>query len=431
MLSRAALLVCSAAVSLSAQNSLNVSRDLVNLKIAGQNMTPDTPSLDSRPLLEAAVTYAQSHSIATITSDPGAYYFLTGRTTSTFLNFNGLHDLTFDFAGSDLYVALGSWIAFECDACQNVQFLNFTLDSLQLPFTQVTVTSVDTAANRIRYTALAGFDAATSFNTVRNPLGQDEPLYAFVFRNGAPLRSTSRIAIQRPVDAAFLQAVSDGSSWSDPKQLGSIQAGDIIALSARAGGPTFAIRDGLNITVRNVSIYYSGQVGLQVSATANATIEQVQVIPRPGTTRLMSTNADGISAVQLGQNLTIRRCRVKRTGDDGMSPNSQSLALVTGQPGARQVAVTRSAVSIFPDGLQVQFIDNKTGMPAVTAKIVSQSPAYSTATPAANSAVTITFDTDIPALAVNDPMVYGDASTRGSGLVLQENIVEDTLMARG
>jgi hypothetical protein len=88
-------------------------------------------------------------------------------------------------------------------------------------------------------------------------------------------------------------------------------------------------------------------VGLQVSATSNATIEQVQVIPRPGTARLIGTNADGISAVQLGHDLTIRRCRVKRTGDDGLLPNSQSLALVTGQPGARQVAVTRSAVSTF------------------------------------------------------------------------------------
>jgi uncharacterized protein (TIGR03437 family) len=426
------LVSLAAATGLFAQtSSLNLSRDLVNLKIAGQNMAPDTPALDSRPLLEAAVSYAQSHSISTITADPGAYYVLTGRTTSRFLNFNGLHDLTFDFAGSDLYFALGNWIGIECDACQNVQFLNFTLDSLQLPFTQVRVTSVDTTANRIGYSPLAGFEAATDFNTVRNPLGQDEPLYAFVFRNGSPLRSTGRIAIQRPIDPAFLPAVADGSTWADPKQLSAIQPGDVVALSARAGGPTFAIRDGSGITVRNVAIYYSGQVGLQISATPNATVERVQVIPRPGTARLMSTNADGISAVQLGTNLTIRGCRVKRTGDDGMSPNSQSLALVTSQPAARQVALVRSGVSSFPNNLQIQFIDNKTGMPAVTARIVDQSPPFSTATPAANSAVTLTFDADIPTLAANDPMVYADPAARGSGLLMEGNVVEDTLMARG
>src|ERR1700746_3964537 len=102
--------------------SINLSHDLVPLKIAAQNMSPNTPALDARPLLEAAVQYAQANSLATITCDPGAYYFLTGRTTSRFLNFTGLHDLTFDFAGSDLYLALGNWIGLECDQCQRVQF---------------------------------------------------------------------------------------------------------------------------------------------------------------------------------------------------------------------------------------------------------------------------------------------------------------------
>src|SRR5262249_44808249 len=161
------------------------------------------------------------------------------------------------------------------------------------------------------------------------------------------------------------------------------------------------------------SIYYSGQVGLNISATSDSVVEQVQVIPRPGTGRLMSSNADGISAVQVGKNLTIRRSRIRRNGDAGISPNSQSLALVVSQPAARQVAVTRSVFSTFANGLLVQFIDNKTGVPAVTAHIVDQNPPFSSATPAFNSAVTLTLDQDVPTLAVNDPMVYGDASTRG------------------
>ena len=424
------LLVAASAV-LGQSASLNVSHDLTGLKIAAQNMTPNVPDLDSRPLLEAAVQYAQAHSIPQITADPGSYYFLTGHPFGVFLFLNGVHDLTLDLAGSDLYFALGSWNAVECLQCTNVQFLNFTVDALQLPFTQVRVTSVDTAKARIFYTALPGWEAASNFNTSRSQSGALEPLYAFDFRQGQPVRQTSRMAIQRPVDAAFLAFTDDGSPWGKAAQLASIQPGDTIVLTARAGGPTFVVRDSRNVTVRSVAIYYGGSVGMMLTASPNTTVELVQVTPRPGTDRMMSSNADGIGAVQLGQNLVIRRSRVKRTGDDGISPNSQQLAVVTGQSGTRQVSVNRSAYSNFANDLLVQFVDTKTGFPAATAHITGQNPPYNTALPAFGSAVTLTLDQDLPALAVNTPMVYADAAFRGSGLLIENSLVEENVFARG
>src|SRR5262249_60788611 len=85
------------ATVVAAQGSVNVSRDLTTLGIATQNMTPDSPSLDSRPLLESAVRYAQANSISTIMADRGAYYFLTGHSNGRFLSFSSLRNLTFDF----------------------------------------------------------------------------------------------------------------------------------------------------------------------------------------------------------------------------------------------------------------------------------------------------------------------------------------------
>jgi uncharacterized protein (TIGR03437 family) len=410
---------------------LNLSHDLTMLGIATEDMAPNMPALDSRPLLEAGVQYAQAHSIPLVTCDPGAYYLLTGHPFGVYAFFNGLHDVTVDLAGSDIFFSLATWMGLECNSCQNVQFQNFTIDSLQLPFTQVRVTSVETVNNKINYTVLPGWESATNFNTPRNPFGvTNEPLYAFDFRNSAPVRETSRMAIKKPVDPGFLTIMS-GAPWEDPKQLASIQPGDVIALTARVGSPAVRFADGSNITIRNVAIYSSGVGGLQVNASPNSTIEQVQVIPRPGTDRLVSTNADGISLIQLGQNNVIRRCRVKRTGDDGLSPNSQQLAVVTGQTGARQVMVTRSAYSIFPNGLQVQFIDNATGFPAVTAHITAQVPPFSTALPPLNGAVTLTLDQDIPKLAAGVPMVYADPAFRGAGLLIENNLVEDLLFARG
>ncbi|MDP8978954.1 MAG: hypothetical protein M3O35_00025 [Acidobacteriota bacterium] len=403
---------------------LNLSHDLTSLNIAPSNMTPNTPALDSRPLFEAAVQYAQANSIPLITADPGAYYFLTGHSPGRYLSFTGLHDVAFDLAGSDFYIQSGSWTALECNDCRNVRFLNFTLDALQLPFTQVEVTSVDTFNNRIYYAPLDNWEAPVNFNTARNPSGAAEPLYAFVFRDGVPLRETGRMAIQRPIDANFLPVMNDGSPWGDPRQLANVEPGDIIALTARAGGPALAIRNGSNIVIGNVSVYFSGGVGVQMQASPDSTLQQVQVIPRPGTDRLVSTNADGISAFQLGRNLSIRRSRVRRTGDDGMSPNSQQLAIVTGQPDSRHVSVNRSAFLTFPDGLAVQFIDNHTGIPLFTGAIRSQDPA-------SGSATTLAFDQDLPPLAPNLPMVYADPMFRGSGLLIENNVVEEVLHARG
>ena len=44
----------------------------------------------------------------------------------------------------------------------------------------------------------------------------------------------------------------------------------------------------------NVSVYSSGQIAVYFGRVAGATADHVQVNPRPGTARLISSNADGI-----------------------------------------------------------------------------------------------------------------------------------------
>jgi len=56
------------------QTTINVSQDLVRLGIAGTNMTPNQPNLDSAPLLNPTVNYAQLRQGTKIVADSGAYY---------------------------------------------------------------------------------------------------------------------------------------------------------------------------------------------------------------------------------------------------------------------------------------------------------------------------------------------------------------------
>src|SRR4051812_42891604 len=82
--------------------TLNLSRDLVSKGIASANMAPDSQTLDSRPLFEAAVAYAGQNGIQTLVADPGAYYYLTSRNGSTHVLLNAVANLTIDWQNSDL-----------------------------------------------------------------------------------------------------------------------------------------------------------------------------------------------------------------------------------------------------------------------------------------------------------------------------------------
>jgi hypothetical protein len=77
------LLVCVFSSLGMAQGTLNVSTDLTTLKIAAQNLVPNTPALDAGPLLAQAVAYAQRNGIRTVTAKRGNYYFLSLATNLT------------------------------------------------------------------------------------------------------------------------------------------------------------------------------------------------------------------------------------------------------------------------------------------------------------------------------------------------------------
>jgi hypothetical protein len=187
--------------------TLNLSRDLVAKGIAASNMTPDSPSLDSRPLFEAAVTYAAQNRIQTVIADPGAYYFLTRRNASAHVLLNSAANLTIDWQNSDLYFHFSNTSALQCTNCSGVTFQNFTLDYSQLPFTQVTVTSVNPTAQTFDFATIPGYQTPADFNTDRAADNSDA-IWMFIFRNGVPITQVGRLAAKRPVSGSTI-AISD------------------------------------------------------------------------------------------------------------------------------------------------------------------------------------------------------------------------------
>ena len=221
--------------------TLNLSHDLVNAGIAALNMIPGQPALDSRPLIEAAVTYATKNGITSLIADPGAYYFLTRHNSNTHVLLNAASNLQLNFQNSDLLFAFSNVSAIECTNCTSVTLENFSIDYQQLPFTQVTVASVNAAGRSFTYQMIPGYQDSAAFNTNRASDGSDA-IYVFVFRNGVPIQQVGRLAASRPVSGGVI-AISDvNDPWATPAALSSIQPGDTIVFSDRSGPP--AIRNG-------------------------------------------------------------------------------------------------------------------------------------------------------------------------------------------
>ena len=75
MFSRLCVLFVPCCLLAQPSNVLNMSHDLVAQGISASNLQPDSPTQDARPVFEQAVAYATAHNIATVTADPGSYYF--------------------------------------------------------------------------------------------------------------------------------------------------------------------------------------------------------------------------------------------------------------------------------------------------------------------------------------------------------------------
>jgi len=410
--------------------TINLSHDLVALGIARQNLMPDSPQQDARPLFQTALAYAASNGTSVITADPGAYYFLTPQLPDRYLQIDAYSNLTIDLAGSDLYLAKSEIIGFDLIDCTNVTLSNFTLDTLQLPFTQVQLTGVSAQTGVLQYQTTPGWPSPTTFNTVRDPSGTPESLSALVFRNGQLIAGTAVLPVQRPLSEGVLRIVASDSPWTQAQVLATYQRGDQIVFMTRGGEAPILVEGGTGMAVTGVTVYSSAAIAVHLDNTQNSLVDHVQVIPRPGTGRLISSNADGIHLSYALANNTVRFSSVDSTGDDGIAINSPFLAFVTSQSGARTIVATRNYSSIFPNGLLVSFVDPSSGLIAGSAHIVSQNPAYSH--PLNNTGpVTLTFDQNLPTLAGGFGMIFGDLANRGDGSVIENNVVRNVLAARG
>jgi len=417
------------AATLASSQTLNLSHDLISNGIASANMTPNQPTLDSRPLIEAAIAYSQKNGVTTLTADPGAYYFLTLHSNLTHVLLNTVSNLTIDLQNSDLYFKMPGHGAILCESCTGVTFQNFTVDYISLPFTQVTVTSINSANRTIGFTPMDGYAQPSTFNNGLAANGGDS-FVGFVFRNGVPISQTGRMPVNTPIAGSTI-AFTGADPWATSAAVSSIEPGDVFVYTDRGGPHTVHFDNAVNCTVRNVAIYAGGAMGLTFPAGVNTVVDHVEIVPRPGSTRLISTNADGIHGTFAGPNNSITNSIVKRTGDDALAYDAPWVATISSKPDGSSIAVQRYATVAIPVGASLSFVDPNTEAIIGTANVVSETPALASQTLAAGETFSLTLDTPPNGLANGMGVVANDPTQHGSGSVMQYNLVQQGVFSRG
>jgi uncharacterized protein (TIGR03437 family) len=410
---------------------LNLSHDLVANGIAQQNMTPNSPALDSRPLFQAGVLYASKNHIPLVTADRGAYYFLTPNSVYQHVFLSDIANVTIDLQNSDLYFASRNLLGIQLANTSNVTLRNFTADYLLLPFTQVTVTSIDAATRTIRYSLLKNYSAPSAFNSYTPAPGAiDDGYLVYVFRNGQQLRGTGRMAASGPLSDTSI-VINDPAPWSQSAQMANIQLGDTLVIERRSGIGTIFAGQSPGLTIRDVSIYSSGFIGVFTGGGSNITIDRVQVIPRPGTDRLISTNADGIHLGSAGANNVISNNTVRRGCDDAIAIDGEWSAIVQAPNSGATVQVARHNSVAIPIGTSYDFINITNATVVGTATVVAENPPPAQQTGAGGELITLTLDHAVNGLQQNFGMTATDPNLRGGGTVISGNLVQGEVFARG
>jgi uncharacterized protein (TIGR03437 family) len=420
------ILLLAFAVGARAQTALNLSHDLTTDGVAKSNMVPNSPTLDSTPLFQAGVAYAIKNGFSTVTADRGSYYFLSQDIAEAHVYLQSISNLTIDLAYSDLYFANGNAVGLHCFGCSGVMLQNFTMDYINLPFTQVQVTAVNPSAMTINYQLISGWPAPLTLNGYAVTGSR---YYLFVFRNGQQLRQTAWMPATVPFSGSTLQVATSGLQGAASSNLAAILPGDTVVVSFRNGGGMLLFQKGSNNTIRNVSIYSSAQLAFDIQNVSNSTFDQLQVIPRPGTDRLISSNADGIHISDSGANNVISNSTVKRACDDALIIDGQWFAEVNGPATGTTVAVTLDGAVTLAPGMSVDFINIADATVFATANITAVSPAVGQQTD--GSMVTLTLDHAVSGLLANFGVMPTDPSFRGGGSVIRNNLVQEEVFNRG
>jgi hypothetical protein len=95
--------------------------------------------------------------------------------------------------------------------------------------------------------------------------------------------------------------------------------GETVVVRHGNGPHAVSLENCQDVSIQNVAIYASPAMGIAMGGCAGAALEGVHIEQKPGSDRLMSTDADGLHCASCSGKIDVVNCRFSGMGDDGIN----------------------------------------------------------------------------------------------------------------
>ena len=267
--------------------------------------------------LRRLLTEAFESQAKTVRIPPGTYRLGHEPDGKTNLRFEGVHDLVVDGTGVSLIATGKPTSIVTLHNCRNVTLKGFTVDCDPLLFTQGTIEAMDPGG--LWY----DLRIEDGYRTDLAQIGHARPLSVFDpktrrYKDG--VQDCYLGGIERGANGLWRVLPVKEVIGRHRLPTKTVQVGDLWMIAGWGGGPAFTARDCADITYEDITVYQAGAMGFHEHAgEGGTTLRRCRVMLKPGTTRLLSTNADGFHCKNMHRPPVVEDCLFEGMHDDGIN----------------------------------------------------------------------------------------------------------------
>jgi len=255
--------------------------------------------------------------------------------------------------------------AFALSNCKSFVLRGATVDFDPLPFTQGKILSIDEDGKSFDLSIDPNFPLPDGWKTGGNIKA------VFFTPDGATMRRTRLdwiASLEKREDRIYRAKCVNGFMFKykeDPPAVG-----DRVVLPDRSMRMAFKVQECENVTLEDVTVYSCpNMVFSEGNGEGGNIYRRCKVILRPGTSRLIASNADIFHSVKVRKGPLIENCEFSRACDDIVNIHS-FFSFVLDAKGPRKLLVSSFYRDDVSAGCELSFYDRKTFKPLGSAKIL-------------------------------------------------------------